>query len=110
MIVQLPLIFALAVHLGHLLERIEHRLHDLLVRDVDVLPDLERVGVDQLALDAADVDGEILDEVDNAVSLLARQLCLLYRFDLRVLAIVTYPSAMVTNRRKETSTHDMAIK
>ena len=71
---------------------------------------VERVGVDQLALDAADVDGEILDEVDNAVSLLARQLCLLYRFDLRVLAIVTYPSAMVTNRRKETSTHDMAIK
>ena len=109
-IVQLPLIFALAVHLGHLLERIEHRLHDLLVRDVDILPDLERVGVDQLTLDAADVDREILDEVDDAVSLLARQLCLLHRFNLRVLAIVTYPSATVANRRKKTGTHNMAIK
>lgn len=72
MIVQLPLILALTVHLRHLLERIEHRLHNLLVRHIDALSDFERVGVDELAFDSGDVDGEGLDEGCYAIPFLAR--------------------------------------
>ena len=73
MVVQLALILAFAIKLRHLLERVEHSLHDLLISDIDSLTDLECVGPDQLLLDAADVDGEVFDELSNTVAFLARQ-------------------------------------
>lgn len=72
MIIQLPLILALTVHLRHLLKRIKHRLHDLLIRHIDALSDLERVGIDKLAFDSGDVDGKRLDEGCYAIPFLAR--------------------------------------
>ena len=74
MVVQLALVFAFAIKLRHLLERVEHGLHDLLISDIDCLADLECIGSDELLLDAADVDREVFDELSNAVALLARQL------------------------------------
>ena len=74
MVVQLALVFAFAIKLRHLLERVEHRLHDLLISDIDSLTDLECIGSDELLLDTADVDREVFDELSNAVALLARQL------------------------------------
>ena len=73
MVVQLALILAFAIKLRHLLERVEHSLHDLLISDIDSLADLECVGSDELLLNTADVDREVFDELSNAVALLARQ-------------------------------------
>lgn len=85
MVVELPFVLALAVHLRHVLERIEHALHDLVVRRIDALPDLERVRADELRLDAADVGREVLDERRDPVALLARQLVVLDSLDVIVL-------------------------
>lgn len=85
MIIQLSLILALAIHLRHLLERVKHRLYDLLIRHIDAPPNLERVRVDELAFNSGNIDGERLDEGRHTVSLLARQLCVFHRFYLAVL-------------------------
>lgn len=85
MIIQLSLILALPIHLRHLLKRVKHRLHDLLIRHIDALPNLERVRVDELAFNSGNIDGERLDEGRHTVSLLARQLSVFHRFYLAVL-------------------------
>lgn len=82
MVVELPLVLALAVELRHLLERIKHSLHDSLIRDIDSLPNLERVRANELVLDATDVNREVLDELRDAVTFLARELSVLDGLDL----------------------------
>ena len=85
MIVQLSLVLVVAAHLSHLLERIEHRLYNLVICSIDSLPYLKGVRPNELRLNPADVGGEELDERGDTLPLLAGQFCLLDGFDLVVL-------------------------
>ena len=84
-VVQLALILIFAIHLRHRLQGVEHALHDALVRRVHIDAYFRRLGTDELALDAADVHGEVLDEGRDALPLLGRHLRLADVLDLLVL-------------------------
>lgn len=81
MIVELALVFSFAIHLRHLLERIEHSLHDLVVGRIDALADLQGIRPNKLGFHAADISGEVFDERRHALALLAGELCLLDGLD-----------------------------
>ena len=81
MIVELALVFLVTTHLGHLLERIKHCLHNLIVSGIDALSDLEGIRADELRFHATDVGREVLDERSNTFPLLAGELGLLDRFN-----------------------------
>lgn len=77
MIIQLAFIFALPIHLGHLLQRIKHGLDDHLICAVDICADLKPIHTDKLILDSADVDWKIFDEMGYTLTLFAGQFGLL---------------------------------
>ena len=85
-VVELPFVFALAVHLCHLLQSSEHSLNDLVVRRVHNLPDLERIGANELVLNTTDVGREVLDEWRYTVAFLAGELHILDGLDMLGLA------------------------
>lgn len=70
-------ILAFTVHLGHLLEAVKHTLHDLLISLVHVVPNVKVVGTNELILNLANVDREVLDKVCHALAFLTGQFRLL---------------------------------
>lgn len=86
MIVQNAFVLILIpVQFCYLPEPIKHGLNDPIVRGVDIASDLETIRTTQLALDARDIEREILDKVGDASPLLCVKLRLLHGFDLLVL-------------------------
>lgn len=85
MVVELAFIFSFTIHLGHLFQAVKHALYDLFIGGVDTGPDLEIIGTDELALDLANINGEMFDEVGHPLALFAGQLGLLHPFDLLIL-------------------------
>ena len=87
MVIQLALLFTLlAVQFRHLLQTIEHGLHDFVICSIDSAPYFQIVGTDKLCLNATHKGWEILDKLNDAAALLGRQPCLLNVPDLFVLA------------------------
>lgn len=82
MVVELALILSFPVELGHLLERVKHGLHNLLICDIDGLPNLEGIRAHKLVLDTTDIDREVLDELRDTVTLLAGEFGILDGLDL----------------------------
>jgi hypothetical protein len=87
-VVELALVFAFAVHLCHLLERIEHGLHDLLISSFDIVADFQSIGADELCFDAADIYREIFDEWSNTLAFLAREFGVFNTLDLLGLSAI----------------------
>ena len=85
MVIELALIFFVTTHLRHLFQRIEHSLDDSVICSVDRLSDLQRIGANELRLDATDVRREVLDERCNTFPLLAGEFRLFDGLDLIVL-------------------------
>jgi hypothetical protein len=81
-VIQLALVLAFTIHLRHSFQRIEHGLHDPVEGAVDADTDFEALSSYQLILDTSHVDGEVFDEVRDALPFLAGQLGLLYVIDL----------------------------
>ena len=88
MVIELPLVFALPIHLGHLFQAREHGLPQAIICGVDNLPNLQGVRTNELILDSANVCRESFDERHNAVALFARQLRLFYPFNALALCTV----------------------
>ena len=83
MIIQLALVFALlAVHLRHLLQTIEHRLHNSIVCSIYIASDLETVRATKLTFDTIDIDREVPDEMGHSPPLLRVQFRLFDTFNL----------------------------
>ena len=81
MIIQLPLILPFALLLSHLLKPIKHTRHNLIIRLVDILSDLQRVRTNKLVLQLANVRREVFDERSDPTSFLAVEFRLLDRID-----------------------------
>ena len=81
MVVELPLVFALSVHLGHLPQTRKHGLDDSIICGVDDLSDLKRVSPNELVLDPTNVSREGLDERRDTIALLTGQLGLFDAFN-----------------------------
>ena len=81
MIIQLPLILSFTLLLSHLFEPVKHTRHNLIVRLVDILPDLQRVRTNKLVLQFADVRREVFDERSDTPTFLAVEFRLLNRLD-----------------------------
>ena len=84
-IVELPFVFTVAIQCCHVLQTFEHAVHNLLVCRVNMCPDLHSIRADQLLLDTAHIDWEILDKVSHAFAFLTRQFRLVDHLDLLVL-------------------------
>ena len=82
MVIQLPLILPFTLLLSHLLEPIKHTRHNLIIRLVDILSDLQRVRTNKLVLQLANVRREVLDEGCNTLPLLTGELGLFDRLDM----------------------------
>ena len=85
MIVELALVFTIAIQRCHVLQALEHAVHDLLIRRVNMSPDFEYICANQLLLDTTYIDWEILDEMSHAFAFLACQFRLVDHLDLLVL-------------------------
>lgn len=83
MIIQLAFIFALfTVHLCHLLQTIEHRLHNSVICSIYIASDLETVRATKLTFDTIDIDREVPDEMGHSPPLLRVQFRLFDTFNL----------------------------
>ena len=71
MIIQLPLILPFTLLLSHLLKPIKHTRHNLIIRLVDILSDLQRVRTNKLVLQLANVRREVFDERSDPTTFLA---------------------------------------
>jgi hypothetical protein len=72
-VVELAFVVAFAVHFGHLLESIEHRIHNFLVRQVHARTNFEAISANELILYTAYVGREILHENNRSLTFFARQ-------------------------------------
>lgn len=73
MVIELSFVFALSFEFGNLLQRVEHRLDDPLVRSIDTRTYLQVVRTNKLVLNAGAICGKVLHEMCNALPLLARE-------------------------------------
>lgn len=97
MIVELALILTLPVQFRHLLKAVKHALHDAIVRSIDAATDLQAICAGKLALDARNINGEVLNEMHNAASLLRIKPRLFNAFDLLVLPDISVQKAAGRN-------------
>lgn len=83
--VQLALVFAFTIQLCHLLERLEHGLHDPIISGIHCGPYFQGISTDELTFDKIDVVRKVFHEMDHTLPFFASQLCLFDTFYLFVL-------------------------
>lgn len=81
-VIELPLILALPIQLGHLLQRLKHCMYHFLVCRIHTVANFQAVCSYQLTFNARSIRREVLDELRNTSPLLTGKFCLLDAFQL----------------------------